>query len=143
MRYLGRIFKALASGLYLAVLAPLLASAVFNLYIVVWSWGTADRPDTGFLAIVSLAIGVASGAYLLGALPAFSAGVSLPALRRRFSSFVSSVSAGFIAVAVYLATFGAHLLTLPNPLASVLPTAVPAFMGTATAAYLWARRADD
>ena len=80
--------------------------------------------------------------YLLGALPAFSAGVVLPALSRRFSSFVSSVSAGFIAVAFYLATFGAHLLLLPNLLASVLPTAVPAFMGTATAAYLWARRAD-
>ena len=141
MRYLARILKALASGLYLAVLAPLLASAVFILYMVVWSSGTADRPDTVFLGIVFLTIGVASGAYLLGASPAFSAGV-LPVLHRRFSSFVSSVSAGFIAVAVYLATFGARLLKLPNLLTSVLPTAVPAFMGTATAAYLWARRAD-
>ena len=136
MRYLARSLEALASGLYFAVLAPLLASAVFILYMVVWSSGTADRPDTGFLGIVFLAIGVASGAYPLGAMPAFSAGVVLPALRCGFSSFVSPVSAGFIAVAVYLATFGAHLLTSPNLLASVLPTALPEFMGTATAAYL-------
>ena len=142
MRYPARILEALASGRYFAVLAALLTSAIFILYMVVWSSGPADRPDTGFLGIVFPTIGVANGAYLLGAPPAFSAGVVLPVLHRRFSLFVSSVSAGFIAVAVYSATFGAHLLTLPNPLTTVLLMAVPAFVGTAIAAYLSARRAN-
>jgi hypothetical protein len=140
MRHLSRILEAMSSGLYLAIFAPLIAAAIFTLRAVVASSGSAERPDTSFTGIVSLAIGVATGAYLLGGFPAFIAGLFLPTLRRRLSSLPAAVATGFMAVGIYLATFGSHLLTFPNPMASVLPIAVPAFVGATGAAYLFTRR---
>ena len=140
MRHLSRILEAIASGLYLAILAPLIASVIFTVQVMVSSSGSAERPDISFMGIVLLAIGVASGAYLLGGLPAFIAGLLLPTLRRKLSSIPAAVATGLIAVGVYLATLGAHLLTFPNPIPSVIPIAVPAFVGAATAAYLFTRR---
>ena len=140
MRPWSRVLEALVSGLQLALLAPPLAAAVFTLRLVLWPSSPADAPEPGVGSVLLLALGVVSAAYLLGGLPAFLAGLVLPPLRRRLPLPLAAVSTGLIAVALYLATFGRHLLIQPHAVEGILPIAGPAFLGVAAAAWLVNRR---
>ena len=136
----SRVLEALTSGLQLALLGPPLAAAVFTLRLVIWPSSPADAPEPGVSSIPLLALGVVSAAYFLSGLPAFLAGLVLPALRQRLPLPLAAIATGLCAVAAYLATFGMHLLTQPNPLGGILPIAGPAFVGVAVAAWLISRR---
>ncbi len=137
MALASRAFEALRSGLFVALLAPLVAAAIFLLVVAT----SGERPEPGIANFCLLFMGIASGAYFLGAVPAFVAGLMLPALRSRLSAVVSALCTGSLGALVYLATFGAHLLSQPQPVRSVLTACVPAFIGTAVASLAVPRRA--
>ena len=136
----ARVLETLTSGVLVALLAPLIAAAIITLRLVGWPQSGADRVDPSVTSLLLLALGVASAAYFLGGIPAFAAGLVLPTLRRKLPTIVAALVAGCVAVAVYLATFGSHLLGLSDPIAAVLPNTVPAFLGATAAAYLFARK---
>ena len=124
-----RILEALRSGLVVALLAPLLAAAVYLLNVA----ASGEFVDTSLGSLALLFVGIASGAYFLGAIPAFAAGLSLPALRGKLSRASAAFCAGAVGTVAYLATFGAHLFGQPHPARSILTICVPAFLGTAVA----------
>lgn len=140
MRYLARTLEALASGLFVALLAPAVAAAAFAIGLEVTSEGFVDQSATSPENFILLAIGFASAAYFLGAIPAFLSGLALPVLRRKLSPAFAAFGTGILGAAAYLASFGAHLFSSPHPVRSVLGSAVPAFIGIAVAAYVFARR---
>lgn len=81
---------------------------------------------------------------MLGAIPALLAGLAglaLPTLRRAFGRVPASALTGPLAAVIYLLTSGAHLLSQPRPVASVLMHTGPAFVGVALAAWLATRMA--
>ena len=133
MSLAGRIFEALRSGLVVALLAPLLAGAVFMLAMAVFAARSGERLDTSAGSLVLLFLGVASGAYFLGGIPAFVAGLALPVLRARFSSALAALCSGLVGTLVSLATFGSHLFGQPHPAQSILTLCGPALIGTAIA----------
>ena len=139
MALASRVFEALRSGLVVALLAPLVAAAMFLLVVAT----SGERIDPGIGSFVLLFVGIASGAYFLGAVPAFVAGLMLPALRSRLSAVVSALCTGVVGALVYLATFGAHLLSQPQPVRSVLTACVPALIGTAVASLAMPHRASE
>ena len=140
MRVLSLILSSLVSGLFVALLAPAIAGAVFGLELLALPSTPSNHIDMSPGSLILFAVGMASGAYLLGAIPAFIAGLALPVLRRKCSNLVASVATGVMACAVYLATFGAHLLTQPRPMQSVSMILFPAFVGSFVAAYAFTVR---
>lgn len=140
MRALSLILSSLVSGLFVALLAPAIAGAVFGLELLVLPSTPSNQIDMSPGSLILFAIGMASGAYLLGVIPAFIAGLALPSLRRKCSNVVASVATGVMGCAVYLATFGAHLVTAPQSMLSVAMNLIPAFLGVFVAAYVFTVR---
>jgi len=94
--------------------------------------------DTSITSLLLLALGFAKGAYILGAIPAFIAGLALPFLIRNVSRPLASLGCGLIGVLAYLLTFGSHLRTPAFSLQAILTYTGPAFIGTFIAAYAFA-----
>lgn len=128
-RVLSLILNSLACGLFVALLAPAIAGALFGLGLLALPTTPSNPIDMRPGSLVLFAIGIASGTYLLGAIPAFIAGLALPALRRRSSKLITSIATGVIGCAVFLVTFGAHLLTQPLSMLTAGIYLIPAFLG--------------
>jgi hypothetical protein len=137
MSLLRRVLEATASGLLVALLAPPVAGLVFLLGSAVWSANPRETFDPSPTSLLLLMLGVTTGAYMLGAIPAFLAGLALPTLRRVLSPTLAAAATGFAGVAIYLLTFGSHIISGPRPVEAMLIYALPAFSGVAVAA-LWA-----
>ena len=138
MSLLSRTLEALTSGLYFALLAPPVAAAAFALGLAIGGVGTSESMDTSIASLLLLALGFATGAYILGAIPAFIAGLALPFLIRNVSRALASLGCGLIGVLAYLLTFGSHLRTPAFSLQAILTYTGPAFIGTFIAAYAFA-----
>lgn len=134
-----RMLEGLASGLLVALMAPAIAAVLFVLHWALFSAGQAEAVDTRAGSLLLLAIGVAAGAYLVGAIPAFLAGLVLPSLRRYLPPWPAALATGLLGTLAYASTFGSHLIPGSGPIASMLVYALPAFGGVALAA-LWALR---
>ena len=139
MPYARHALEALSCGLLLALLAPPVAAVVFIAQAAIAPEASGASFDTGPLNLVLLFIGAASAAYFLGAVPAFLAGLALPALRRRLALFASAVSTGLAASAAYFLTFGSHLLLEPHLVRSLLTYGLPSFIGASLAALFASR----
>jgi hypothetical protein len=134
MQLLRRALEATVSGLLIALLAPPVAAVMFILLSAVASTLPNEQFASALGSVVLLLLGVTSGAYLLGALPAFAAGLALPSLQRALSPLLAAGCSGVIGAVVYAATFGAHLAS--GPAASWPYCALPVFTGVAVAALL-------
>ncbi len=139
MTLMRRALEATASGLLVALLAPPIAAAVFLLNAAVRA-GTGPAPfDASPGSVLLLFIGVASGAYLLGAIPAFLAGLALPTLRQLLGPLPAATATGVLGAVAYAMTFGSHLMPGPNPVDALHHPAFPAFVGVSVAALLTLR----
>lgn len=137
MRLLRRLLEALANGLLVACLAPPLAAVAFTLMSALSAGtpGEPAEPDWGNAPLLLL-LGAATGAYLVGTLPAFVAGLLLPALRRHLSAALAATATGLVGTLVYAMTFGSHLFSGPETWIAIRTYALPAFIGVALAAGL-------
>ena len=135
MSLLSRTLEALTSGLYVTLLAPPVAAVAFALVLAIGGVGISESMDTSIASLLLLALGFATGAYFLGAIPAFIAGLALPFLIRNVSRPLALLGCGLIGVLAYLLTFGSHLRTPAFSLQAILTYTGPAFIGTLIAAY--------
>ena len=134
MSLLRRVLEATACGLLVALLAPPVAGLVFLLSSAVWSANPRETFDPSLTSVQLLILGVTTGAYMLGAIPAFFAGLALPTLRRILSPILAAAATGLLGIATYSLTFGSHLISGPWPIQSTLLYVLPAFSGVALAA---------
>ena len=136
MSLLHRGLEAVASGLLVALLAPPVAGVLFLLSSVAWSAGAGETLDPSPSSILLLALGVTTGAYLLGVVPAFLAGLALPTLGRLLTPVLASAATGLIGTALYWLLSGSHLMSRPRAIESTLIYTLPAMTGVAVAAFL-------
>ena len=134
MRILRRALEATVSGLLVALLAPPISAVAFILPSAAASTLPQEQVAWSLSSIMLLILGATAGAYLLGAVPAFAAGLALPSLRRALSPLLAAGSTGVIGTVVYASTFGNHLTS--GPAESWPFYAFPAFAGLAIAALL-------
>lgn len=134
MRILRRALEATANGLLVALLAPPIAALVFVAVSVASRAAVRESFDTSLGGTLLLILGVATGSYLIGAIPAFLAGMTLPSLRRRLPPMPASLATGLVGAVAYALTFGSHLMSGPNLMDSIRTYALPAFVGVAIAA---------
>lgn len=128
--------EATASGLFAALLAPPVAAVTF-LLISTLSSGTEQEPfDSNPASVLLLLVGVTAGAYFIGAIPAFLAGLCLPTLSRILSPAFAATATGLVGSVAYALTFGTHLFSGPNAIDSVRTHALPAFIGVTVAALM-------
>ena len=139
MSRFGRILEAVTSGLYVALVAPPLAATAFALGFALTHGASAESIDTSVTSLLLLALGLATGAYFLGAVPAFLAGLALPFLLIWTSRPLASAACGVLGACAYLLTFGSHLLGQSPAAANLLLYALPACLGTSLAAYAYSR----
>jgi len=137
-RLLNTVLQAIAGGLFVALLAPAVAALVFALVMASTTAMLSEIHDPGVFDLLLLALGFATGAYLLGLLPSFAAGLALPALLRRLSPVQASIATGLLGTAVYVLGFGAPWGA--DPLRDALYQALPAFVGVSVAAFVFTRR---
>ncbi len=137
MSTLRRVLEATASGLLVALLAPPVAGLVFLMVSAMWSFNPNQTIDPSLTSVLLLTLGMTTGAYILGGIPSFLAGLALPTLRRKLSPVLAATATGLLGVLVYCLTFGSHLLSGAKPVESTLIFAIPAFSGVTVAA-LWA-----
>jgi hypothetical protein len=136
MLLLRRALEAVASGLLAALLAPPVAAAAF-LLISVASFSTdREHINSSLGSVLLLILGATTGAYLIGAIPAFLAGLVLPTLGRVLSPTLAAAAAGLVGTIVYSMTFGSHHLTGMNLIGTLVSYALPAFIGVSVAARL-------
>jgi hypothetical protein len=140
MRPFSRALESLTSALFLVLAAPPLAGATFGLTVALLSKGSNEIPDTSISSLLLLAVGLATGAYYIGAIPAFLAGLALPYLMRRDSNSLAAIKCGVLGASAYLLTFGAHLIGPSFAIQSIVTYIIPAFVGTALASYAFSRR---
>lgn len=133
MLLVRRALDATASGLLAALLAPPVAAAAF-LLILAGSSSTNEHFDSSLSSALLLVLGVTTGAYLIGAIPAFLAGLVLPTLGRALSPIFAAAATGLVGTVVYSMTFGSHLLTGLNSIGALGTYALPAFIGVSVAA---------
>ena len=134
MRTLSHALEATVSGLLVALLAPPISAVAFILLSAAASTLPQEQVAWSLSSIVLLILGATAGAYLLGAVPAFAAGLALPSLRRALSPLLAAGSTGVIGTVVYASTIGAHLTS--GPVQSWPFYALPAFAGLSVAAVL-------
>ena len=139
MSLLSRTLEALISGLYVTLLAPPVAAVAFAVGLAIGGVGTSESMDTSIASLLLLALGFATGAYFLGAIPAFIAGLALPFLIRNAPRPLALLRCGLIGVLAYLLTFGSHLRTPAFSLQAILTYTGPAFIGTLLAAYAFSK----
>ena len=133
MLHSRHILGAAAHGLLVALVAPPIAAAAFLVISASSSASGAESFDTSFVSLLLLFLGAASGAYLLGAIPAFAAGTMLPLFRLHLTPVLTAVAAGIAGAVAYLLTFGFHLLSGPRGFEGVHVYVLPAFVGVAVA----------
>ncbi len=133
--------EAAVSALWLALVAPPVAATVFGLVLGLGAIASGRGTGVGVDQLAGTWLLLAMGAYLVGALPAFVAGLALPFCRRRLPPVWAAGATGAAGVLVYFTTFGAHLLSVTRPLEWLLQNALPAFLGVAVAALLLLRKA--
>ena len=138
----ARILEALTSALFIALLAPAIAGLIFVVIAAVSTTATTEFTDRGVASILLLLFGAATGAYLLGVVPSFLAGIFLPTLRRRLSLGYAAAATGLTGTLFYFLTFGLHVFTQPNPLRTILFHAAPCFIGVAAAAAIHGYRTE-
>ena len=139
MSLLSRTIEALASGLFVALLAPPVAAATLAIGLAIGVVGTSESMNTSIASLLLLALGFTAGAYFLGAIPAFLAGLALPFLIRRASRPLAFAGCGLVGVLAYLLTFGSHLRSPAFSLQAILTYTGPAFIGTFIAAYAFSK----
>lgn len=135
------LFEAAVSGLWLALVAPPLAATAFGIVAGLAAIASGRSAGAGLDEVVGAWLLLGMGAYLLGAVPAFVAGLALPLFRQRLSPTWAAGATGAAGVLVYLATFGAHLLSIQSPTELFFGYVLPAFVGVAVAALLLLRKA--
>ena len=140
MRFRRNLFESVLSGFYLALLAPPFAIVSFILIAILSPRGTASGMELNFHEISIMIFSMGVFGYLLGAPPAFVAGLVFPAIRRRLTAPLAAIATGSLAASIFLAPVGLHLFANGKPTQHLMTLALPAFFGTAIAAYLLARR---
>ena len=128
--------QAVANGLLLAMVAPPIAAVTFLLLTIASDASARQGFDSSVGSIVLLVLGAATGSYLVGAIPAFLAGLALPSVSKVLPAVLASAATGCLGVLAYALTFGSHLLASPNLLSSLSSYALPAFIGVAAAAFI-------
>jgi hypothetical protein len=137
-----RLLESLASGFFICLLAPSLAAATYA-GIVSFSTDLLSTTQRSASSYLLSALGVLTGAYILGAIPAFLAGSALPTLRRYLPVVPAAMFTGCLGALAYFATFGSHLLSESHLRSSAWTIGIPAAVGTAIAAYVYARRSTE
>lgn len=131
-----RVVQSLASGLLLALMAPAFAALAFLLLAAASNPSAVHEFDSSIDGMALLILGFASGSYLVGAIPAFLAGLALPSLVKVLPAVFASAASGVLGVLAYLLTFGSHLLSDQGLRGSLGLYALPAFLGVAAAAFI-------
>ena len=135
MSLFSRTLESITSGLYMALLAPPVAAVAFALGLWISGVGSSEATGTSITGHLLLALAAVTGAYFLGVIPAFLAGLTLPFLVRSTSRPLAITVCGFIGVFAYLLTFGSQLRSPAFSIQAVLTYTGPAFVGTVAAAY--------
>jgi hypothetical protein len=131
-----RLLEALASGLLVTMLAPPIAAAVFVARLMASSDLPGQFAGAGPADVLLLLVGALTGAYIVGAIPSFIAGLALSTLRKLLAPVLASMVTGLFATLACFLTMGSQLLSGSRPLDSLLTYGLPAFVGAAMAAFL-------
>jgi len=102
---LARVLESVMNGLQLALAAPPLAAALLGLMMLLQSGAALSSMDLSLGNSAGLALGFLTGAYFLGVVPAFVAGLLLPTLRQWLSPLPAALASGSTACSVYLLMF--------------------------------------
>ncbi len=131
--------KSLIAGFQLALFAPPVAALVSAVSLTLAPGSRDEITRVGSGGFFGTLLGLTIGAYFLGAVPAFVAGLALPLLRKAASPAFVAPTIGLLSACVYFLTFGSHLFPGPNLAATLWFYALPAFLGSALPAFALAR----